>query len=661
MDSQKSELVKTQGDTLALWEKFIKNEPLGEHSLADYIIKGWELSKKNNIDPKKMKTPYILTKSELKKIKNDNSLLIQVADPMLKMLAAAIEDTGYFATFTVPPGYIINLVGDNRVITSKKNRFNVLGADRSIKATGVSAVTLAMLEEMPVVLRGAEHYNECWHELTCAAAPIFDQNDKVIASLAVSCQLSDQDVHILALTQTCAEAISLRLRELVLLKNEKRLSSILQSVHNLLPDFVITANTDGSIAYANNSAISYFGLSQDLSNKNLSTLFCDPDFVRVQRLLEKGEGATYELEVLSKTGPENLFCRFIPITAKISELYCMLILISKRTEILNFTKHVSGNYAKYSFDDLKGESAVLKSQIKLAKRAAISCNRILLTGESGTGKELFAQSIHNASPIHAGPFVAISCAAIPRDLIESELFGYVGGAFTGARRNGMIGKMELATDGTLFLDEINSLPLEMQAKLLRVLQQMEIVRIGDTKPTPINAKIIVATNKNLQTEVELGNFREDLYFRLNAIEIVIAPLRERKEDIGLLARIFLRRQSLETNRRFKHVSAEALNALYNYQWPGNVRELDNVCERALLWSEDGIITLKHLPPHISGSRSMRPSEPLNYESTQAQGCQYTDILSALELHKGNISKAAVELGVARCTLYRHMKKYDIQV
>ena len=168
---------------------------------------------------------------------------------------------------------------------------------------------------------------------------------------------------------------------------------------------------------------------------------------------------------------------------------------------------------------------------------------MLLTGESGTGKELFAQAIHNSSSVCKGPFVAVSCAAIPRDLIESELFGYVGGAFTGARKGGMIGKMELAKGGTLFLDEVNSLPLEMQAKLLRALQQMEIVRIGDTKPTPVDVRIIAATNEDLKDAVAQGTFRGDLYFRLNVIEIAIPPLRERKADIGYLAGIFLDRLS----------------------------------------------------------------------------------------------------------------------
>lgn len=341
----------------------------------------------------------------------------------------------------------------------------------------------------------------------------------------------------------------------------------------------------------------------------------------------------------------------------------MTLSITTKRQMIDIAKHVGGNYAKYSFDDIKGESPKLKEQIELAKKAASIVSRILLFGESGTGKELFAQSIHNSSRFHKGPFVAISCAAIPRDLIESELFGYVGGAFTGARKNGMIGKMELATGGTLFLDEINSLSLEMQAKLLRVLQQREIVRIGDTKPTPIDVRVIAATNQNLREATRQGLFREDLYFRLNVVEINIPPLRERHEDIGLLAHIFLRRQSYENNIPFSHITAEAMDALYSYAWPGNIRELDNTCERALLLAGGGAITCAHLPPHISEAEQTgqdRAKAPSFMEENMDDTFRSL-VVSTLERKQGNISKAAEHLGIARSTLYRKIKKYGLPV
>ncbi len=652
-------LINRQKMTLNIWKKFINGEPLGKHDVPSYIINGWKLSKKYKIDPLKVQTPTILSTKQLEALREENSLLLHAAEPMLKLLAASIRNTGYIATFTVRSGYLLAVVGDDELLKQANLQYNVVGADRSIQSIGASALTLAMIEKRLVCVQGAEHYNKFWHNWSCAAAPIFDFNENVIASLALSSEFSYQDNHIPLLAQSCADGISSQLRELILLENEKRLNAVLESVHNALPELVITVNNLGKITHANRQAINYFGFSSDLIDKTLKDLFSKTDCARAQKLLKTGKTETVELEVISNHGARNFICRFLPISTKNSDLCGMTIFLSKHTELLELTRHVSGNYAKYSFADIKGENKNLKEQITLATRAAKSSHRILLFGESGTGKELFAQSIHNESSSYKGPFVAISCAAIPRDLIESELFGYVGGAFTGARRNGMIGKIELATNGTLFLDEINSLPLEMQAKLLRVLQQMEIVRIGDSKPTPINARIIAATNKNLKDEVSAGQFREDLFFRLNVIEINIPPLRERKDDISLLANLFLHRQGVETSHSFQNITDDALESLYNYNWPGNIRELENVCERALLLSENGIILQKHLPAHIVNNPNAKLNKirQIQDKSSTMQENMQDIILRTLNQHNGNISKAAKQLGVARSTLHRKIKQF----
>ncbi len=666
----KSEDEKTffekQKETLAVWQKCIQGQPLGRHSVPAYIIRGWELSKKYNIDPSVMHMPYILKRHELVQLQQENAVLLRAAEAILKMLAASIQDTTYIATLMESSGHILKVVGESKTMEQAHERYNVPGADRSVKSIGSSALTLAISEKKPLLVQGAEHYNRYWHDWRCAAAPILDVHGKPVAAIAISGTLTPHSVHILALVQACAEGISLRMREMTLLENEKHLNAMLNAVHNAIPEMAVVVDLAGTITHANNKALEYFDINIEKKSKSLVSLFGAPDFVRVEKVLHSGKASTLELEVISPQGPQNLLCRFSPIMAADANVYGMMISISKNVELFALMRHASGNYAKYCFDDIKGENFTLKERIRLAKLAASSNHRILLFGESGTGKEIFAQSIHNASPSHNGPFVAISCAAIPRDLIESELFGYVGGAFTGARRNGMIGKMELATDGTLFLDEINSLPLEMQAKLLRALQQMEIVRIGDTKPTRINARIIAASNKNLLEEVRLGYFREDLYFRLNVIEIVIPPLRERKDDIALLAHNFLRRQSFETNKPFKRITSEALDSLYTYHWPGNIRELDNVCERALLFSEDGIIELKHLPTFRKqeGMDASLPATDIPSAISPAPNMNMQDnmremVLRTLQEHNGNISHAAKCLGVARTTLYRKMKKFGI--
>jgi len=322
--------------------------------------------------------------------------------------------------------------------------------------------------------------------------------------------------------------------------------------------------------------------------------------------------------------------------------------------MINIAKRLGGNYSKYEFNDIKGNSPTFQRQIELAKIAAQTNSKILIVGESGTGKELFAQAIHSCSNRKKEPFVAISCAAIPRDLIESELFGYQGGAFTGARREGMVGKFELAHKGTLFLDEINGLPLELQAKLLRVLQQKEIMRLGDTRCIPVDVRVIAASGRDLLTEVENGNFREDLYYRLNVVEIVIPPLRERIEDIELLTDHILTRQCLEMGIERPQISDEVLETLRKYHWPGNVRELENCIERMLLVSQGNTIRTIHLPLKPRKKEARLENGVL----TVRQGYKGM-IEEALEQCGGNISMATKKLNIARSTFYRKMKEFGL--
>jgi sigma-54 dependent transcriptional regulator, acetoin dehydrogenase operon transcriptional activator AcoR len=249
----------------------------------------------------------------------------------------------------------------------------------------------------------------------------------------------------------------------------------------------------------------------------------------------------------------------------------------------------AGNYARYTFDNIVGHSAGLLSAVDAARKAARGAANLLLSGESGVGKEVFAQAIHNGSSRESQPFIAINCAALPHDLIESELFGHAPGSFTGATRDGRPGKFESADGGTVFLDEISELPIDVQAKLLRVLQEREVTRLGDTKGIPIDVRIICASNRDLQAMVRDKEFREDLYYRCNVIEIPIPPLRSRLEDIPVTANFFLSKYSTLLNKNIYGFSANALRQLNDYAWPGNVRELENLVERIVNLSEGGNI------------------------------------------------------------------------
>jgi DNA-binding NtrC family response regulator len=306
-----------------------------------------------------------------------------------------------------------------------------------------------------------------------------------------------------------------------------------------------------------------------------------------------------------------------------------------------------------------GTSAKLNAAISGAKKAAGSKSTILLLGESGTGKELFARAIHNWSERKDRPFIAINCVGLSKELLESELFGYEKGAFTGASQLKR-GKIEIANGGTVFLDEVGDISEELQAKLLRFLQEREFERVGGTQLIRVDVRIIAATNRNLEAAVKEGRFREDLYYRINVVPIVLPPLRGRKEDVPVLAQFFMQRFSIESKKSFTEISQEALEALNAYDWPGNVRELANVIERAVVLGQPPIIQIEDLSPGIvaaEGEIDNRPTPVSYHESVDEYRREV--IVGALAQTQGNRAAAARLLGLQRSYLLRLMKAFDI--
>ena len=325
--------------------------------------------------------------------------------------------------------------------------------------------------------------------------------------------------------------------------------------------------------------------------------------------------------------------------------------------------------SNYTFDHIVGNSMAITNAKELAKKVADSKSNVLLLGESGTGKELFAHAIHNASSRGEYPLIKVNCGAIPSELLESELFGYEQGAFTGAKKGGKPGKFELAHKSTIFLDEIGDLPLAMQVKILRVIQEREIERIGSTKSQKIDVRIIAATNRNLEEMVQQEKFREDLYYRLNVIAINIPPLRERKEDIPLLTKHLMKKLSSEMQRHVTEISPVAMEALCRYHWPGNIRELANLIERALnLVEKEAMIHLDHFPYYIRKGVEEEKQLPLKELDISLDG-DLKDLLERIEKkvikdvlkeYKGNKLQTAQRLGISRTSLYEKINKYGLE-
>jgi transcriptional regulator with PAS, ATPase and Fis domain len=296
----------------------------------------------------------------------------------------------------------------------------------------------------------------------------------------------------------------------------------------------------------------------------------------------------------------------------------------------------------------------------MAGEVAKSPSTVLLTGETGTGKELFAQAVHNLSNRFNQPFIAINCGALPADLVESTLFGYAEGAFTGARKTGQAGAFEQANGGTLFLDEVSEMPFDLQVKLLRVLQEREVIRVGEAKPLPVDVRIIASTNKPLPELITAGRFRMDLYFRLNVFEIVIPPLRERRDDLIALTDFFLKKFSSMFGKSVQEITPEAMNALASYSWPGNIRELQNCLEYAftVIDKSSRSITPECLPPAIGSYRPAKAQELSLYDEHMNQ-TERELVAKALALCGNNKAETARRLGINRTTLWRILKKHRL--
>jgi transcriptional regulator with PAS, ATPase and Fis domain len=347
-----------------------------------------------------------------------------------------------------------------------------------------------------------------------------------------------------------------------------------------------------------------------------------------------------------------------PIFEASGKIQGFIIVFNEIKRIRKLFNAMAGTQARFTFNDIIGASPAIQEAKRLAMIAALSRSNVLLLGETGTGKELFAQAIHNHSKREGHPFLAINCGAIPRELLESELFGYAEGSFTGARRGGRPGKFELADGGTVFLDEIGDMSTDMQIKLLRVLQTGEVCRIGEHKSISVDVRIIAATNVRLKQEVDQKNFREDLFYRLNVFPINIPPLRERPDDITRLAKHILRRSSIISKKPDLQFTPEAERMLVHYEWPGNVRELENIVERAV-----NLVDGDKVAPSILGISSTGGGRVAvaNIRGSRLEELEKQAILEILEELKYNLSRAAKTLGISRATLYNKIKKYNLSI
>ncbi|WMJ78840.1 MULTISPECIES: sigma-54-dependent Fis family transcriptional regulator [unclassified Sedimentibacter] len=445
-----------------------------------------------------------------------------------------------------------------------------------------------------------------------------------------------------------------------------------KAVLNFTHDAIIAVDEKGTIDVINSIAENIINVSPGYAvGKNIKQIIRNTDMIQALESREK------ELNQLMNINGTMVSTNRIPIIVNddvkgVVATFQDVKVIQENENKIRRSLHEKGLVAKYNFKDIKGESKKLKSAISIAKSYASSDSTVLIRGETGTGKELFAQSIHNLSKRKNGPFVAINCASLSSNLLESELFGYVEGAFTGAVKGGKIGLFELAHKGTIFLDEIGEIPIEIQAQLLRVLQEKEIRKVGSLKKMPVDVRVITATNRDLIDSIKANAFREDLYYRIGVLNLNIPPLRDRDGDILLLSKFFFEKNMGKEQIEFVDAFYQIMDRVKEHKWYGNIRELQNFIERVcVLLKYHGSqynfnqLIIDVLAIDQRGGGEVYPSKddnsPKGLVANDLNKWEIEKITDALICNELSIQKAADELGISRTTLWRKMKKYKINV
>lgn len=642
------------------WEKFINNFEIEPYVIRPLVANSWHRCLRMKVDPQSSLFELrLLSPQQLEKRKRRRKKLIDAAIPFMAHLYNFVKGTDALVCLADDQGTVLDVFRDPVIQHRTKHICHDAGSDWSEAIAGTNSIGTALLEKKPVQINGSEHYCKVLHELSGSAAPIFSPEKELLGVLCIFGLHHNVHPHTLGMVVASVAAIENELvsqkasYELLIAYN--KVTTAIETMH----DGLIAIEGDGLITQLNSMGAKILKINREESlGKNVADVF-GPGFPLLEVLHTGRDFLDKELFLDNLAGGTRFTSTAKPIKDEAGSITGMIATLREMDNVHKLVNKMVGAQASLTFDDIIGNDPQLHAIIQRAKKVARSSSTILLQGESGTGKEIFAQAVHNASGRHAGPFVVINCGAIPRELVESELFGFEDGAFTGAKRGGRPGKFELANGGTIFLDEIGDMPLDIQASLLRVLQERQVTRIGGQKSIPINTRVIAATNKNLTEEVDKGNFRLDLFYRLNVITFQLPSLRERAKDIAYLAQYFVDKISRRLSQEPPTIAPEFYNCLAGYSWPGNVRELENVIEQALHMVESDILVPEHLPTRMY---SPRFNEKKNDGSAdKLKGAEAKVIRDTLESYSWNISKSATALGIGRNTLYRKIKQYHLGI
>ena len=618
------------------WEYFHCGLEIKESSIPKVILDSWRRSQKFCVDTTLAQGPNILDGGNISSESNANSFLLKSALPVIKNARTILEDYQLFMMLTSSNGKILDRQGSSKSLALADSQQLVVGSNWSEQYCGTNAVGMAVAIKRPVQVIAREHYCEMTSVWGCAAAPIKDLRDGRVLGILDTTGPDHSFVSMnMGWVSSMASCIEFRLQKLQNYSKYRLIDYCMAHTERWKKETIMIFDEEGFLVWVRGGSTS----SQKEIPALLQNTLVD---TRVDGMSVKNISLNNLPEGIDKDWLE-------PVTIDGVLVGHLLIIVATAREKIVPKNPVNTRVKETLL--IGGSDSVLYLR-ELAGTLSESRIIVALTGETGTGKEVMAREIYFQGGLK-GEFIAVNCGAIQKDLLASELFGYVEGSFSGAKRGGMIGKFEAAQNGTLFLDEFCELPLDLQVYLLRVLEMREIVRIGESKSRPINARIIIATNKNLEQEVKSGRLREDLYYRVSTAVIELPTLRERKDDILVLFDYFLKKLSEENHSTTPGSSNAFREALQEYRWPGNVRELRNFSENCILMNAGKDLTLDHCPQRML--KSFYPESKKTLSGCALKVAEQKKIDEALIIFEGNISKTAQYLGIARSTLYKKME------
>ena len=616
------------------WKRFINGESV-ESDVTPSIYRSWQRSLEYNVDHTLISSQDILSTPSLRKRRDNEEALIKASEPVLPYIFSLLGNTHYTVLLGDDDGYIIEAIGDAPFM-SKAQKVNLSpGARWHEEIRGTNAIGTALRDNAPISVFGWEHFVHDNNFLACWAAPIQNSLGAPLGVLDISGEASSDRQKILTIAMMGAGMIEKNLQLFDLENQLKFYQEGAKLASSLLKQGFIAINKNGYITDINPLGAVLLGRkAENIVGQLAAEVFSTP----------KGwmlSGHSLDLQIKDRAGQEfSTHLKRLENEDGLSLGAVGTLQIAEANSALSSPLWV-------------GQSQLSLRTLARAAKVASTHSSVLIHGESGTGKEIIAQTIHQLSPRRDGPFVALNCASLTTSLIESELFGYVEGAFTGARRGGKPGKFELANKGTILLDEIGDMPMSVQIALLRVLQEKEVSRIGDTKAQKVDVRVLAATHKDLSALVSSELFRLDLYYRLKVVTMELPPLRERSEDIRDLVPYFIRKACESCGCPLLGIEEEVYDHLLGQHWPGNVRELENCIESMVALAEGPILTVSDLPDDFQTCVVKKPEHLLEQQTKQA-------ILYALTQTKGKIAPAAKLLGIGRNTLYRKIKELDIK-